>query len=519
MEEFPSKSAVLDKFLEFLNKNTSLIILIILVATFLLRLKYMNINAGVWWDEADYLRLAKHYAFGLQDIAATYRERAMTMVWGLMYKLGATDWTIRFIEQLISVAAVYFVYLLGKEFYGKNVGLIAASFLAVIWVHMFWATRISMGLHGMFLWLVAAYLFWKGYVKNGKWWYVALAAMIIAFGTYAYSAIGLSLFLFLGFILITERFKFLRNKRAWIAFFAALLIIIPFMIYNQVNFGHVYPRFGQNIQHEWSNLGQGTLEKWETGSVSNFFVYSSNLPSYLTWPLFALLMVGLISVFGNVLFGFDLLIKGKGDKIKRDLYIFLWAFIVLLMFSIVYTTTHFELDPRFLFPMYPAVSIIAAVGLLKIYSYLKKYNKILAFVAVATIFSFAIYSNITVADDAINAKKDTYLGEKEAGLWMRENSKPEDYIITCNQEVVFGYYTERNMGSFGANVTEADRMISELNPKYIVLDIYHPDCAFNLQQESSYKLEPIYVAFMDADKKQPAVIVYTVLGKREAPEE
>src|SRR3989344_5541597 len=116
MEEVSQENSTFDKLLVFLNKNTALLLALLLVATFLLRLKYMTVNAGLWWDESDYLRLAKHYAFGLPYIAATYRERAMTMVCGLMYKLGANEWIIRFIEQQLSVAGVYVVYLIGKEF-------------------------------------------------------------------------------------------------------------------------------------------------------------------------------------------------------------------------------------------------------------------------------------------------------------------------------------------------------------------------------------------------------------------
>ncbi len=509
MDESSLNPNIFDKSLEFLNKNLNLIVLGLLVVTFLLRLKYMTVNAGLWWDESDYLRLAKHYAFGLQDIAAPYRERAMTMVWGVLYKFGANEWIVRFIEQVLYVVATYFVYLFGKEFYNKKIGVVAALIFSVIWVNAFWATRISLELHTMTFWVIAAYLFWKGYVQQGKAWYVVAAAMLVAFGTYAYSSMGLSLFFYLAFVLITERFGFLKNKRFWYAAIAAMLIVVPFMIYSYESFGHVYPRFQRTMQADWTPLAQGSLEKVQVNSpISLFFAYSLGLPDFVKWPFFILFLIGLIYLLFELIVGFDLLVKNRELILKKDLYIFLWAFTVLLMFSIVYTTTGFEFDPRFLVPMYPALAIIAAKGLFKLYDLIKKYNKPVAFVTVTSLLAFGVYSNLTYADSAINAKKDSYMGEREAGLWIKENTSPGDYVLTCNQAVVFGYYTERNIDGFGANVTLADEQIDKFNPRYVVLDIYHPDCAFNLQKESSHDLVPVFVSFADKDKKQPAVIIY-----------
>lgn len=504
-------STYTSRFLTFLDQNMTLLIVLLLGATLLLRLKYMTVNAGLWWDESDYLRLAKHYAFGLQDIAAPYRERGMAMFYGVLYKLGANEWFIRFVEQLLSVASVYFVYLIGKELYSRKVGLVAALMLAVLWVHIFWATRISGELFTMALWTIAAYLFWKGYVKKESMWYVVVAAMLVGFGTYAYSSMGLSLFFFLAFVLITEKLNFLKNKRFWYAAVAAMLIVGPFMLYSYSNFDHIYPRFQRTVQADWKPLSEGQFSKSGISPVTLFFSYWVALPGFLSWPFFIALIIGAGIIVFELAVGFDLLLKGKDPRLKRDLYIFLWALDVLVMFSIVYTTTNFEFDPRFLVPMYPAAFLIASKGLFKGYDILKKYNKDVAVIAVAAILVWGTYSNLAVADKAIGAKKDTYIGEKEAGLWIKEHTTGEDAVLVCNQEVVFGYYTERIMGGFGSNVSLADRLIEEMHPKYAVLDIYHPDCAFNLQEESSHKLDVAYVTFVDAEKTQPAVVVYKVV--------
>lgn len=511
MEDSQVASNPVDRFLSFLSQNTTLLLFLLLGGTLLLRLKYMNVNAGLWWDEADYLRLAKHYAFGLPDIAAPYRERGMAIFYSVFYRLGANEWFIRFLEQLMSVVTVYFVYLIGKEFYGKKVGLVAGLMTSVVWVYIFWYTRISGELFMVAWWVMAAYLFWMGYVKKGKWWYASLAGLLVGFGTYAYSSMGLSLFFYLAFVLITERLGFLKNRRFWCAAVGALVVVFPFAIYSYESLGHVFPRFQRTMQADWEPLSEGKLDKFESGNTLNlFFAYWVALPGFLTWPFFILLVAGLLYVLGNIILGLDLLLKGQEPHVKKDLYLFLWAFSVLVLFSIIYTTTGFEFDPRFLTPMYPAVFIIAAKGLFEAYSFLKKYNKLVALAVVAGLLFFGVYSNIMNANSLIDAKKDSYSGEKEAGLWVRDNTLSSDVVLTCNQEVVLAYYTDRVTGSFGSNVTEADRLIDELKPKYVMLDIYHPDCAFDLAEKSSHKLVPSYVSFVNQEQKQPAVIVYSI---------
>jgi len=47
----------------FLNKNSNLILIVILLFAIVIRLKYLTINQAVWYDEAEYLNTAKYWAF------------------------------------------------------------------------------------------------------------------------------------------------------------------------------------------------------------------------------------------------------------------------------------------------------------------------------------------------------------------------------------------------------------------------------------------------------------------------
>ena len=67
----------LNKANQFFNKHFKLILIAVLAFALILRLKYMTVNAALWWDEADYLTIAKHYGLGLPEQAAPWRARAI----------------------------------------------------------------------------------------------------------------------------------------------------------------------------------------------------------------------------------------------------------------------------------------------------------------------------------------------------------------------------------------------------------------------------------------------------------
>src|SRR3989338_8092102 len=112
----------------FKNPYNLILVGIIIVAT-IIRLKYFNINMGVWWDEGEYLLKAKNWAFGtpMKDYWNA-RPVTLSLLWALLFKLGANETVIRFITELLpSVGTVVLMYLFGKEMYNEKIGLIAAS--------------------------------------------------------------------------------------------------------------------------------------------------------------------------------------------------------------------------------------------------------------------------------------------------------------------------------------------------------------------------------------------------------
>src|SRR3989344_501074 len=129
-----------NRILEFLKSNLNIIVIIILVFAAFLRLKYMNVPNAIWWDEGEYLSIAKEWAFGINYDVPAVRQPLVPFLISILYRIGISSLAIiKFFVVLIpSVASVLLTYLLGKEIYNKNVGLISSFIMSVFWVALFW---------------------------------------------------------------------------------------------------------------------------------------------------------------------------------------------------------------------------------------------------------------------------------------------------------------------------------------------------------------------------------------------
>lgn len=529
MEEGKDESFV-NKIQSFIIQKHRIILIAILAFAFIIRLKYMTVNAALWWDEADYMTLAKHYGLGLPEMAAPWRARAIPMLWGIFYWLGANEWVIRLFNQLIAVGGVLLTYLIGKEFYNKTTGLLAALFMAVYFEHLFWSARLSVDTYSLLLFGLAALFFYKGYVKDEGRKYLYATGAIYGAGIYAYDGIGfLAIFLFL-FLIITERLKFLKNKKIWIIVGCALLAALPFAVYNQVEFGHPYPRLQLFSSIEGGQITlaegpqQGTFAKTISLLPDTFsyfksigYYFGSGLPAtgagiIAKWALVIAFIAGLIA-FINMFIGFDKVWKKESKELTGHFYVFLWGFSVLLIFGIVNAISAFYFEPRFVFPAMPILFIVCALGIKQIFKFISKYNKELAVASVAVIIILGVYAQMSYADMLIKSKKDSFAQEKEGGLWLKEHTSPGETIVGCGLSVPIVYYSERDFKpTAGGNNTLTEEKIRKYKPRFYVLDGFdYAGCANEQYPAMNQdKLYPVMAFFMDEAKTQPIYIIFEI---------
>lgn len=116
-----------NKLFNFIKKNW--ILLSILLIAFITRLMYFNINSSIWYDEGEYFSMAARWANNVPFTLGPQRLPFFPFLASILMNVGFNEVGLRFIlVALPSIGIVFLTYLIGKEMYNKNVGLIASFF-------------------------------------------------------------------------------------------------------------------------------------------------------------------------------------------------------------------------------------------------------------------------------------------------------------------------------------------------------------------------------------------------------
>ena len=474
-----------DKILSFLNKNSNLIVIAILIFALILRLKYYNINSALWFDEVEYLSIAKNWAFNIPYDIPAVRPMLLPFIAFIFYKVGLNpEFPLRLLELTFSIAGVYFIYSLGKEMYGKKIGLIASFLMSIFYLHLFFTARILTGMPTTTLWILATYLFWKGYNHKSKL-HLYLMGLTIGVGILLRFPVGLLIFVFFVYLLMTERLRFLKDKSLWISAIITSLILLPYFIWFYLKFKQlaIFSTSGYYAHH--------------------FLVldYFKLFPTYFYSPLNILLIlfvIGITLILFNLFLGLDLLKTNK--KIQKNLFL-----ILLFLVPFIYFGTLDHVEPRYMFYIFPAAFIFISISLTKMVTYLKRYNP-LPMVLVIIILISSAYYQIDLADDMINSKKDSYFQFKEAGNWLKQNSNPEDIIIADGAPFLT-YYAERKVIHWGKE-EDFKTYIKIAGARYMVLSVLEksPDWAYKWPENNPNLLTPVQ-AYLDPNQN-PLLVIY-----------
>src|SRR3989338_1561201 len=138
--------------LPFLKLRTRWLLWGVLAFALVLRLKYLTVNTGMWFDEAEYLAIAKHWAFGLPYEVPYIRPVLFPLIAAGVFLLGGGEGTLLVIQLLFSLVGVYALFLLGRSLYDEATGLFAAFLLSIFYLHLFFTPRFLVDVSNLTMW-------------------------------------------------------------------------------------------------------------------------------------------------------------------------------------------------------------------------------------------------------------------------------------------------------------------------------------------------------------------------------
>lgn len=449
-----------------------------------------------WWDSAEYGLKAKAIAFGTPTTGwAPERELVVPYILSVILSLGFGEMGMLILQLLVSIVTIIVTYItISKITSSKTTGLIAMFGMTFFWLHIFFTQRVLLYLWAPLIFLAIIHFFYKGYVQNNKK-YLILFALMSAIGLMTYFSVGFLLAGIFLYLLITERFSLLKNKKAWFALGIFILALSPYMIYSQITFGFPIPRL---------QVGVGAAINEHGAGLSGLWGYITMIPSRVGWAF------TIASIMGMLSFLYVLALEFSLEKYKGWLLTFI-CFIIPLFFYTLYGIMGGEgvFYDAFILPIFPFM--FAFIGFI-IERYEPVVPKTVIILVILALFAIHAYTGITQSNLTIMSKISSYDSVKEAGLWIKSNSEPGDIVVSMSRSQNT-YYSERETVRIPETQQEFKELISnDVRIKYFIVSVWenHPKWIYDYVSSNSSleEITPVQAYFLK--ENQPSLIIYQI---------
>lgn len=440
-----------DNLKSWIKDPYNLIFIFIILATIVIRLYYFFLTSSqpLWWDESDYMAFAKNLA-GIHTYwtVAPQHNSLFPYIAAIFFKLGLSEAVIRFFLVLIpSILAVYLVYKICILMYkDKRIALISAFLMATFNETLFNSMRLHLESLALLTAFFAIYIFFQGYEKKQKIlgkidykWAIPLTVFFVVL-TYTLRR-GYFLFgiFFLLYMLFSRKFTDLvKDKYNWFALLLALVLIF---------FSEKFI-FTAPITEIAMTYYTGANFPFNLIPFNIFAVYFKSLIHPLLSSLFYLFWIGFAVIIFNLAVSLGYFKKPENSDLRSDLFS-----LITIAVTIAYFLFFMRLDPstgigdpRWHFSLLFGAFICISRGTLLITNFLGRYSKILSIFAIFLLIGYGGYYELSHADMIIKNKLTSYQGIKDASLYLKQVSNPDDIIVSVSKPQP-AYYAERQTTS------------------------------------------------------------------------
>jgi len=483
----------------------------ILLLAFTIRLFYffMLKQQPLWMDEAEYMAQAKIWAFGY-DWYWKFSPRKpvlMSFIFSLLYRIGFSESGFRILMLLTSVIAVYLTYLVSSDFFNKKIGLITSFLMSVWWVHLFFTFRFLTWLPAATLLLASLHFFYKGYIRKDGSKYIWLFGIFFALAFLMRVTAGIMILPIAVYIFLEEKWHFLLNKDLWISLFLMFIVVSPFFIW-------LYKAYPQDPLGQFLGIKYGRFSVGKAhGSMGlrGIPAYFRDFPNLLKTTFFLFFIFGLVFILTDIVLGFDLIFKKEYKYIRFNILAIVWILLPIVAYG--FSRSYVEQRDAMSFSVF--MFSITSIGILKLYSLIKKYSKIISITTIVLLLALGTYSQLAYGYNLIKSKKDSYKPVKDACVWIKQqNNEINDTIISKALPQV-SYYSELSSIDIPEKEEDMIKMIKENNVKYFIDSTFEPywlipQWSYTWGQRHPELAKPVWAWLDNPEQPRQFVIVYEI---------
>lgn len=416
---------------------------------------------------------------------------------------GESEVAVHVFMALLGALSIVLVYLIGKEFFNKWIGLIAALLLCFNTTHWFFSDFGMLDVPNTLFILAGIYFYWTGYKKKSSR-HLLLGMLFTCFAAGTRYGIFPSI-AFIGYLLFFDR-KNLKNKKLMVYFIIPLIIFVIWMFYyvtqvrwlwdwwysyitGQLEMNEPRYRYFQNIYDEFllplttffvlfssSFLLAKRYTKIKESLLKIFFLCLFLVLSIYFMFYFYLNEVQR-AVIGLLAFALPMLYYFKGNDFNKYLILF------MLSVFIFYSPLGVKF-PRYVMPALPALYLLVGQMMYE----LRKFKPFL----IASLVVLLIFIILNSSDTISKLRTDIAINEikHEAQVYVNKNSNE------CSQVYSKGwygfYYLRLRISDLPASVDDLKSRISsscDCPPKYVLFEGFVPSPYTDenyFEQEQSY---------------------------------
>lgn len=252
---------------------------------------------------------------------------------------AVNEWTVRLLPALAGVGFVLVTYLLGRDFFSRRIGFIAAAVLATTFRVIWEARWAHIDMVFCFFFALSIYFGARSLLRKGGRNEILYGYVFMALATLSKGLIGVVLpgLLCALFIVARRDWHLLKDLRLPLGIPIFLLITAPwFMLVNNATDGRWLGEF--IYVHHWQRYTLGS------GHRQPFYYYFKTLPAdFLPWTIIAVPALLAYRPYRNV------------SHAPETLFFALWFVTIFLFFSL--SDTKRDL---YMLPAFPALAVLTA---------------------------------------------------------------------------------------------------------------------------------------------------------------
>jgi mannosyltransferase len=387
-------------------------------------------SKSLWVDEITTIKISLG-SFSAIVESLKHQHNAPPLYYFMLHpfvRLSTGEFMVRLPSAIFSIVSVYACYRVGREFFGKTTGLLAALFLALSPMHLRYAQEARMYSLFELTALLSLFFFYKGVeTRQSKFWigytFATLASMYTHYFTAFYVATqGTFLLILTAFSCFSStRSKSIKvaDKKTWFAFalslFAIFLLYLPWLPYALAK-----------------TTGKGLHQSFADFLSAIFRCLWVDQAVILPYILAGFGLIGLIGCFVT-------------SQTKKGIFLLLWLTLPLPLIYLFLNHVQSFFAIRYIIFILPVYVLLVAYGVTvsgdALAKFLRRYCRIAVYPqSISLILALLIVSPLSVLSLPRYYKQNKE-PSREVGAFLDRHMQPNDIVIIQNNAKSLPFYS------------------------------------------------------------------------------